>query len=167
MRLPRILVPPDDSLPNTYSVLLAVLGLLALAQSLLLFGFSYFFWDFGPFCLGAAVWGAASLVINLLTYRACRRLYSKHLLSPSAALFTSSGMMIVNGLALILGLIALTAGAVVGAANNPWLEDITSLDFIVGSVAMVLIFYPFNALGVAGGLALRIIMGRGTTVTEI
>lgn len=147
MKLPDFLKLPDKTLPRTYAALLGALGLSSLCQSLLLFSFSYFSWDFGPFCCLAAPWGTAFLIVNFLTYHACRKLYTKRAISQRAARFIAIEAMIANGLPILLGIVSLSLGFLMGARNNLWLGNITGPGLVLGAIAIALIFYPFNGLG--------------------
>jgi hypothetical protein len=149
------LPPTDEAEPRPYGWLLAAVGFLGLLQAFSIFPFAYYSWDFGPFCFAiAAPLGMPSLFLNLFAYLGIRRLSNRRALSKTWERYLSREMVVANGIAILFGFIALITGYLIGAENNPWLGDISVLGFLGGSMAVALIFFSFNALGLLGGLVL-------------
>ena len=163
MRLPSFLVPPDESAPAWSPILLGIVGLLGILQGAVLFAFSYFAWDFGPFCLGfAAPWGIVGLALNGLVYRDVRRRQSNATISSVTSSHLSCEMMIVNGLAVFLGSLCILAGAELSPTNTEWVSGLTPFGLAGGGVFITLVFYPFNAVALIGGATLQFLAPAGS-----
>ena len=129
-------------------VLLAAMGTAGLIAALSLAGFAYLSGDFGPFCIGIAPWGFAMLVANVLTYRECRKRFESGTISRPAARYVSLEALSANGIPMLVAFAAIVAGLFYGSRNDEWMGELTGTSFLLGAGAMVLIFFPFNALGV-------------------
>jgi hypothetical protein len=137
---------PDQSLHQKYSTSFLALIIASLIQAFLIFFLSYFSGDFTLMCCILTPFGLSYLLVNILTYLECRRLYINKHLSYRDAVFISAEASISNALPIVFALLAITLGFIIGYANNPWVDDLIGIDFILGTMSMILIFFPFNIL---------------------
>jgi hypothetical protein len=128
---------PDQSLHQKYLTLFLALILASLVQGSLIFFLSYYSGDFTLMCCILTPFGLGYLLVNILTYRECRRLYINHHLSYRDAVFISAVASISNFLPIVFALIALTFGFIIGGDYNPWMNDISGIDFSLGKWSMI------------------------------
>jgi hypothetical protein len=137
---------PDQSLHQKYLTSFLALIIASVLQGILIFLLSYFSGDFTLMCCILTPFGLGYLLVNFLTYRECRRLHVDNHLSYRDAVFISALASISNILPIVFALLALTIGFIIGGDYNPWMNEISGRDYLLGIGSMLLIFFPFNMI---------------------
>ncbi len=75
-------------------------------------------------------------------------------------MFISAEASISNALPIVFALLAITLGFIIGDVYNPWMDDVIGIDILLGTMSMILIFFPFNILSALIALLFYIYIKR-------